>query len=321
MPALAPASEIDRALKKILGVGADTLQSLDQNDDGLQVLDADKEDDLDLANAAQDASIIRFVNQILTEAIEMRATDVHIEPFEDQLRVALSHRRRAGRGEHPASGPAVSCRDRVAHQDSFAPGHRRKTPAAGRPHQAEDRRARDRHSRVGHPDDSRRSGRAAYSRSRRRGAGHRAPRHGRARSQASSTRSSTCRTASCWSPGRPVRAKPRRFMRRCPRSTTPNERSSPSKIPVEYQLRGVNQIQVNTKSRPDLRRRASRDFASRSGRGADRRNSRPAKPPRSRCRRRSPATWCSRRCTPTTPRRRDATDRHGHRAVSGCVIA
>ena len=87
IPALAPASEIDRALKKILGVGADTLQSLDQKDDGLQVLDADKEDDLDLANAAQDASIIKFVNQILTEAIEMRATDVHIEPFEDQLRL------------------------------------------------------------------------------------------------------------------------------------------------------------------------------------------------------------------------------------------
>ena len=90
MPALTPASEIDRALKKILGVGADTLQSLDQTDSGLQVLDTDKDDDLDLANAAQDASIIKFVNQILTEAIELRATDVHIELFEDQLRLALS---------------------------------------------------------------------------------------------------------------------------------------------------------------------------------------------------------------------------------------
>src|SRR3954447_4991988 len=87
LPALAPASEIERCLKKTLGVGADTLQSLDQKDDGLQVLDADKEDDLDLAHAAQDASIIKFVNQILTEAIESRATDVHIEPFEDQLRL------------------------------------------------------------------------------------------------------------------------------------------------------------------------------------------------------------------------------------------
>src|SRR5262245_30229833 len=85
--ALAPLSEIDRCLKRLLGVGADTLQTLDAVPTDLQVIDADKDEDLDLTNAAQDASIIRFVNQILTEAVEMRATDVHIEPFEDQLRL------------------------------------------------------------------------------------------------------------------------------------------------------------------------------------------------------------------------------------------
>ena len=67
----------------MLGVGADTLQSLNAENDGLQVIDSREEEDLDLANAAQDASIIRFVNQILTEAIDSRATDVHVEPFED----------------------------------------------------------------------------------------------------------------------------------------------------------------------------------------------------------------------------------------------
>jgi general secretion pathway protein E/type IV pilus assembly protein PilB len=86
-PALAPSSEIERALKKLLGVGADTIQSLNAENDGLQVLDNHEEEDLDLASAAQDASIIRFVNQILTEAIDSRATDVHIEPFEEALRV------------------------------------------------------------------------------------------------------------------------------------------------------------------------------------------------------------------------------------------
>jgi general secretion pathway protein E/type IV pilus assembly protein PilB len=86
--ALSTSTEIERALKRLLGVGADTLQTLNQEADGnIQVLDADKDDDLDLANAAQDASIIKFVNQVLTEAIEMRATDVHIEPFENQLRL------------------------------------------------------------------------------------------------------------------------------------------------------------------------------------------------------------------------------------------
>jgi general secretion pathway protein E/type IV pilus assembly protein PilB len=86
--ALAPSGEIDRLLREVLGVGADTLQSLDAATSGdIQVLDEDNETDLDADSAAQDASIIRFVNQVLTEAIESRATDVHVEPFEDQLRL------------------------------------------------------------------------------------------------------------------------------------------------------------------------------------------------------------------------------------------
>ncbi|HEX8520744.1 MAG TPA: GspE/PulE family protein [Tepidisphaeraceae bacterium] len=87
LPVLAPAAEIERLLKSLLGVGADTLQTLTADSSELQVIDAREDDDLDLANAAQDASIIRFVNQILTEAIDSRATDVHIEPFENELRL------------------------------------------------------------------------------------------------------------------------------------------------------------------------------------------------------------------------------------------
>ncbi len=88
--ALAPSAEIDRCLKRVLGVGADTLQTLTADAaaaDGIQVVDTDYETDLDSVNAAQDASIIKFVNQVLTEAIELRATDVHVEPFENQLRL------------------------------------------------------------------------------------------------------------------------------------------------------------------------------------------------------------------------------------------
>ena len=86
-PALAPSTEIDRFMKKYLGVGADTLQSMGVTDDDVKVLEDHDEDDLDLTNAAQDASIIKFVNQIVAEALESRATDVHVEPFEDQLRI------------------------------------------------------------------------------------------------------------------------------------------------------------------------------------------------------------------------------------------
>ena len=87
--ALAPLAEIDRCVKRYLGVGADTVQSMisEAGENGIQVIDTDADDDMDLTDAAEGASIVRFVNQIITEAIELRATDVHIEPFEDTLRV------------------------------------------------------------------------------------------------------------------------------------------------------------------------------------------------------------------------------------------
>jgi len=88
-PALAPSEEIARLIKRDLGVGADTVQSmvLDSAEAGIQVLQEDSEGAVDLSVAAEDASIIRFVNQVLTEAIGLRATDVHFEPFEDHLQV------------------------------------------------------------------------------------------------------------------------------------------------------------------------------------------------------------------------------------------
>ena len=43
--------------------------------------------DTDLENAAEDASIIRFVNQVLSDAIDLRATDIHLEPFENELQI------------------------------------------------------------------------------------------------------------------------------------------------------------------------------------------------------------------------------------------
>ena len=86
---LAPSAEINRCIKGLLGVGADTLQSLvsEAEDAGVQVVNYEADEDMDLSAAAEDASIIKFVNQVLAEAIDRRATDVHFEPFEDLLRV------------------------------------------------------------------------------------------------------------------------------------------------------------------------------------------------------------------------------------------
>jgi general secretion pathway protein E/type IV pilus assembly protein PilB len=85
-PILAPSEALQREIKKHLGVGADTLNLLEQ-EEGFQVVKDDHEDSGDLDKAAADASIIRFVNQVLGDAISLRASDVHVEPFEHELRI------------------------------------------------------------------------------------------------------------------------------------------------------------------------------------------------------------------------------------------
>jgi general secretion pathway protein E/type IV pilus assembly protein PilB len=86
VPVLAPGEAVQREIKKLLGVGADTLNLLEQ-EEGFQVVSDEQQDDGDLDKAAEDASIIRFVNQVLGDAISLRASDVHVEPFEHELRI------------------------------------------------------------------------------------------------------------------------------------------------------------------------------------------------------------------------------------------
>ena len=85
-PVLAPSEAIQREIKKRLGVGADTIDTL-KDDASFQVVHDELSVDTDLENAAEDASIIRFVNQVLSDAIDLRATDIHLEPFENELQI------------------------------------------------------------------------------------------------------------------------------------------------------------------------------------------------------------------------------------------
>ena len=85
-PVLAPTEVIQREMKKRLGVGADTIDTLG-GEASFQVVDDEGREDNNLDNAAEDASIIRFVNQVLRDAIELRASDIHLEPFEDEMRI------------------------------------------------------------------------------------------------------------------------------------------------------------------------------------------------------------------------------------------
>ena len=84
--ALSPAADIEKASKKFYGVGADTLDRLIA--DNQIDLDAEVGPSVgDLSNLDQEASVVKFVNQIIWEAHHDRGTDIHIEPMENDLRI------------------------------------------------------------------------------------------------------------------------------------------------------------------------------------------------------------------------------------------
>lgn len=89
MPVLASRFEIEKLIKRHLGVGSETVDSLMEaaDDDGIELLDDIETDGSELSEMAQEASVIRLVNEILLEAIELRASDVHIESQEAGLSI------------------------------------------------------------------------------------------------------------------------------------------------------------------------------------------------------------------------------------------
>ena len=88
-PVLARHDDIVELIKTHLGVGGDTITELvaRQADDGVELLEEIDDIDGDLADEAQAASVIRLVNELLIEALELNTTDLHIEPQEHGLRV------------------------------------------------------------------------------------------------------------------------------------------------------------------------------------------------------------------------------------------
>jgi general secretion pathway protein E len=84
IPVLAYSKDIENAIKNYYGIGADTIDSMMQAEGtALEMMEAEGE----IEELTEDATIIKFVNQIISEAVNDRATDIHIEPFEDELRI------------------------------------------------------------------------------------------------------------------------------------------------------------------------------------------------------------------------------------------
>ncbi len=83
--ALSPSNDIAKASKKFYGVGADTVEQMIQ-DDRIEVT-GEGFTKTDLSEMDQEASIVKFVNQIIWEAYQDNATDIHMEPMEVELRI------------------------------------------------------------------------------------------------------------------------------------------------------------------------------------------------------------------------------------------
>ncbi len=87
VPVLGSPREINRLIKQYYGVGGETVSAMVSQREEVELLEAIESDDSDLAKQAQEASVVKLVNEILIEAAQERASDIHIEPEENSLRV------------------------------------------------------------------------------------------------------------------------------------------------------------------------------------------------------------------------------------------
>ena len=85
-PVLARFKDIQEAIKNFYGVGAETMEAMSVGAAlDLEVLTS--EHDKDIKDVTIDPSVIKFLNEVLLDSIKQRATDIHFEPFENDLRI------------------------------------------------------------------------------------------------------------------------------------------------------------------------------------------------------------------------------------------
>ena len=83
---LASKADIDEAIRKYYGAVAGTVDKIltkDKEEQGVFV--SRKEGVEEIERDSEEASVIKLVNQILTEAIQMEATDIHLEVYQDNV--------------------------------------------------------------------------------------------------------------------------------------------------------------------------------------------------------------------------------------------
>ncbi|PYL11346.1 MAG: secretion system protein E, partial [Verrucomicrobia bacterium] len=83
---LVPRAQLLRAMKTLYGVGAETFDEILKTRGSMDALE-DVDTAIELNADDPEASVVKFVNQIIREAIAERATDIHVEPLENDLRI------------------------------------------------------------------------------------------------------------------------------------------------------------------------------------------------------------------------------------------
>ena len=81
--------ELNKLIKSQLGVGAETVDGLvaQQDDSSVEMLEDVDFGESEDSEMVQEASVVRLVNEILVEAIEIRASDIHIESQESGIKI------------------------------------------------------------------------------------------------------------------------------------------------------------------------------------------------------------------------------------------
>jgi len=93
IPLVARKSHIKKAIENFFKQSTDNLSEIMQvakeEEQSLEVLQTTKDEDRSevLASAAEEAPIVKLVNFIISDAIHKKVSDIHIEPYEHELRV------------------------------------------------------------------------------------------------------------------------------------------------------------------------------------------------------------------------------------------
>ncbi len=81
-------TEILEAIERSYGSGVTSMEKIIEDMEGIPEYQAEDGENVDhLRDMASEGPVIRLVNLIISRAIELRASDIHFEPFEDQFRV------------------------------------------------------------------------------------------------------------------------------------------------------------------------------------------------------------------------------------------